>query len=84
MSLPDEKLSALQVEAMKKRNNLIVKYQGQIRTMEINLKNMEDEISKTKKQHAERQEELEAMLEGQKSKFKTVHSDLSLEKQELI
>jgi hypothetical protein len=54
MSLPDEKLSALQVEAMKKRNNLIVKYQGQIRTMEINLKNMEDEISKTKKQHAER------------------------------
>jgi hypothetical protein len=35
---------------MKKRNNFIAKYQQQIRTLEINIRNLDEEIDKIKKQ----------------------------------
>lgn len=39
---------------MKRRNNLIVKYQQTIRTLEINIKNVDEELNKAKKNHIQR------------------------------
>ncbi len=49
LTFPDSTLSAMQAEAIKKRGQIITRYQGRVQELESDKSNLEEEIRKLKK-----------------------------------
>lgn len=70
LAFPDSTISVMQVEAIKKRNAILVKYQSKISELQQEKAILEGELRKVKKSTSEREEDLEKTLKAEKDKSK--------------
>jgi DNA repair exonuclease SbcCD ATPase subunit len=78
VAFPDDRISSLQVEAIKKRNNIMAKYQQEIRSQATHSASLEEELASAKKTTSQRMEELEAMVGRERAKLKAAQSEFLL------
>lgn len=82
LSFPDSTISVMQVEAIKKRNLVLGKYQAKIVELQEELSVLDSEVKKGKKLAQEKEEELERTLKAEREKHKQALLDFSAEKEE--
>ena len=83
LTFPDSTISAMQAEAIKKRGQIITRYQGRVQELESDKSNLEEEIRKLKKNLHEKEEDYQKSLKAEKEKSKQAHSDYSRQREEL-
>ena len=81
LSFPDSTISVMQVEAIKKRNLVLSKYQARIVELQEELSVLDSKVKKAKKAGQEKEEELEKALKAEREKHKQALLDFSAEKE---
>lgn len=81
LTFPDSTISAMQAEAIKKRGQIITRYQGRVQELESDKSNLEQEIRKLKKNLHEKEEDYQKTLKAEKEKSKQAHSDYSRQRE---